>query len=88
MQAISLNSIRTVQFLIGQNIDRYIYFIEKSDRENIDGQHLRPPVLAIPLETIEREKFDIASLVPDPSMFSSIKKLHYTVSVLFTCTFV
>ena len=26
--------------------------------ENIDGQHLRPPVLAILLETIERENFD------------------------------
>ena len=33
---------------------------EKFDRENIDGQHLRPPVLAILLETstIERENFD------------------------------
>ena len=28
------------------------------DRGNIDGQHLRPPVLAILLETIERENFD------------------------------
>ena len=28
------------------------------DEENIDGQHLRPPVLAILLETIERENFD------------------------------
>ena len=26
--------------------------------ENIDGQHLRPPVLAILLETIERENSD------------------------------
>ena len=26
--------------------------------ENIDGQHLRPPVLAILLEIIERENFD------------------------------
>ena len=32
-----------------------MHFIEKFDRENIDGQHLRPPVLAILLETIERE---------------------------------
>ena len=32
-----------------------MYFIEKFDRENIDRQHLRPPVLAILLETIERE---------------------------------
>ena len=30
----------------------------KYDRENIDRQHLRPPVLAILLETIERENFD------------------------------
>ena len=28
------------------------------DRENINGQHLRPPVLAILLETVERENFD------------------------------
>ena len=28
------------------------------DGENIDGQHLRPPVSAILLETIERENFD------------------------------
>ena len=26
--------------------------------KNIDGQHLRPPVLAVLLETIERENFD------------------------------
>ena len=26
--------------------------------QKIDGQHLRPPVLAILLETIERENFD------------------------------
>ena len=35
-----------------------MHFIEKFYRENIDGQHLRPPVLAILLETIERENFD------------------------------
>ena len=29
------------------------------DRENIDGQHPRPPVLAVLLETIERENFDV-----------------------------
>ena len=28
------------------------------DEENIDGQHPRPPVLVILLETIERESFD------------------------------
>ena len=33
-------------------------FIEKFDGENIDAQHLRPRVLAILLETIERENFD------------------------------
>ena len=32
-------------------------FIEKFDKENIDGQHPRPPVLAMLLETIEREIF-------------------------------
>ena len=26
--------------------------------QNIDGQHLRPPVLAILLETVKRENFD------------------------------
>ena len=55
-----------------------MHFIEKFDRENIDGQHLRPPVLAILLETIEREKF-IASLVPNPSIFSLIKKFCYMI---------
>ena len=35
-----------------------MHFIEKIDRKNIDGQHLRPPVLAILLETIERENYD------------------------------
>ena len=38
----------------------YTYHIRSAifDGENIDGQHLRPPVLAILLETIERENFD------------------------------
>ena len=35
-----------------------MHFIKKFDGENIDGQHLRPPVLAVLLETIERENFD------------------------------
>ena len=35
-----------------------MHFMEKFDGENIDGQHLMPPVLAILLETIERENFD------------------------------
>ena len=44
-----------------------MHFIEKFDGEDIDGQHLRPPVLAI-LETIERNNFD-GLLVPNPSIF-------------------
>ena len=32
-----------------------MHFIEELDEENIDRQHLRPPVLAILLEIIERE---------------------------------
>ena len=38
----------------------YTYHIRSAifDGENIDGQHLRPPVLAILLETIERENFN------------------------------
>ena len=43
--------------MTGQNIDG-MHFIEKFDRENIDGQHLRPPALAILLETTEKENFD------------------------------
>ena len=50
--------------------------LEKFDGQNIDGhiymEHLRPPVLAILLETIERENFD-GLLV---SIFSAIKKLQ------------
>ena len=34
-----------------------MHFIEKFDGENIDGQHLRPPVIAVLLEIIERENF-------------------------------
>ena len=37
---------RIAQFLAGK-ILMVSYFIEKFDRENIDGQHLRPPVLSI-----------------------------------------
>ena len=50
----------------------------KFDRGNIDGQHLRPPVLAILLETIERENFDVANLLPNLS-FSPVKISRYTV---------
>ena len=32
-----------------------MHFVEKFDGENIDRQYPRPPVLAILLETIERE---------------------------------
>ena len=37
-----------------------MHFIEQLTGNNfyIDGRHLRPPVLAILLETIERENFD------------------------------
>ena len=38
---------------MGQNTDGCTLL-----RKNIDGQHLRPPVLAILVETIERKKFD------------------------------
>ena len=40
-------------FLMGLNI-----LTDENLTVNIDGQHLRPPVLAILLETIERENFD------------------------------
>ena len=55
-------------------------------RGNIDRQHLRPPVLAILLETIERENF--SSLVPNPSIFS-LKILIHTLdstSALLQCS--
>ena len=44
-----------------------LYSTISCDRENINGQHLRPPVLAILLETIERENVDglLHSLVPN-----------------------
>ena len=42
--------------LMGQNIDGCTSL--RNLTENIDGQHLRPPVLAILLETIERENSD------------------------------
>ena len=45
------------------------------DGGNIDRQHLRPPVLAILLEIIERENFDglLRSLAPNLSIFSPSK---------------
>ena len=36
----------------------YMYVAQFFDEENIDGQYPRPPVLAILLETVEREVFD------------------------------
>ena len=42
------------QLLTKQNIRRR-HFIDKFNVVNIDRQHLRPPVLAILLKTIERE---------------------------------
>ena len=49
----------------------------KFDGENIDSQHLRPPVLAILLETNERENFNRA---PNLSIFFPIKILCYTLN--------
>ena len=46
-----------------------MHFIEELDEENIDRQHLRPPVLAILLETIEREIFN---LTPNPPLFYAV----------------
>ena len=37
-------------------------FIGKFDRENIDGQHPRPPVLAVLLENNERESLTHSQL--------------------------
>ena len=45
---------------------------KKFDRENIDSQHLRPPVLVIQLETIERENFNGT---PNLSIFFPIKNI-------------
>ena len=46
--------------------------------QNIDGYHLKAPVLAILLETVEGKRFcQIASLVPKPSIFCPVKKLCY-----------
>ena len=56
-------------------VHMYILYIlrnKKFDRENIDRQHLRPPVLAIILETNERENFNGA---PNLSIFFPIKIL-------------
>ena len=49
--------------------------------KNIDGQHPRPPVLAILLETIERENFDasLAYCQICQYVLYPVKKLHYTV---------
>ena len=41
---------------MGQDINGCTSF--RNLMEYIDGQHVRPPVLAILLETIERENFD------------------------------
>ena len=56
-----------------------MHFIEKYNRENIDGHHLRPPGLAILLETIERENFDelLRSLAPNPSIFTLSRIVLY-----------
>ena len=43
-------------FLMGGNFDGWTS--SRNLMENIDGQHPRPPVLAVLLEIIERENFD------------------------------
>ena len=55
-----------------------MHFIEKFDRENIDGQHLRPPVLAIPLETIEK-KLSAKSV--------NLSKIFYGYNACIKCLF-
>ena len=46
------------------------------DRGNIDGQHLRPPVLAI---LLEGKIGQIASVVSNLSICPCVKKLRYMV---------
>ena len=48
--------------------------------KNIDRQHLRPPVLAMLLETIERENFDglLTYVAPNPSIFPHQKIVLYS----------
>ena len=46
--------------------------------QNIDRQHLRPPVLAILLETIEGKILTDCLLSTKFVSISSSKKLHYT----------
>ena len=67
--------------LMGQNIDRCSSF--RNDSENIDIQHLRPPVLAILLEveTVERNDFD--GCTKSVNIFP-IKTLHY-IMVWYVC---
>ena len=44
--------------------------------ENIDGQHLRPPVLAILLETIERKNCTTISVNIFPHQKIALQDLH------------
>ena len=54
--------------------------------ENIDGQHPRPPVLAILLEIIEREKFDrLLAYCQIRQYFPLSKQLRYIVRT-YICT--
>ena len=59
-----------------------MHFIEKFGGENIDGQHLRPPVLAILLETIERENFDgfskFVNISPNRKLCYTLYSSHIT----------
>ena len=57
-----------------------MFFVEKFDGENIDGQHPRPSVLVILLETIEKENFDgLLAWWQIHLMLSLVKKLCYAV---------
>ena len=61
-----------------------MHFNEKFDVKNIDGQHPRPLVLAILLETIERESFDGLLAFTNYIKILPHQKLLYTVHPSFT----
>ena len=55
------------------------------DRENIDGQYLRPPVLTILLETIEWENCDtVRRLLVKRQSNQSSQQPYFTTLTLFT----
>ena len=74
-----------------------MYFGKKKfDRENTDGQHLRPPVLAILLKTIERENLterQICQYFPHQNitLYTKLNMIHcyfhekkFMVNIIFT----